>query len=143
MTGRTIEKVEKAKSEIESAGIKGKLVPLRLDVTDEASIKRAVTFVDQTYGRLDALINNVHFIPHLLSSCLHFLGGGWQHGWKRQSTLPGNLRYQCHWTGGGRCCFQAPAPQIRETILHLRDKRSGILFDVGRAWVSSVHRTAK
>ncbi|RFU29746.1 hypothetical protein B7463_g6606, partial [Scytalidium lignicola] len=58
MTGRSLEKVERAKSEIETAGIQGSLSAVQLDVTDEKSIEQAVEVVQEKHGRLDALINN-------------------------------------------------------------------------------------
>ena len=45
-------------SEIQSAGTKGPLSVVQLDVTDETSIEQAATFVQQKFGRLDALFNN-------------------------------------------------------------------------------------
>lgn len=38
--------------------IEGDVHPIQLDVTDEASIQRAVAQVDRQFGRLDVLINN-------------------------------------------------------------------------------------
>ena len=58
MTGRSLEKVENAMSQIETASIKGSLSSVQLDVTDEKSIERAAELVQEKYGRLDALINN-------------------------------------------------------------------------------------
>ena len=58
MTGRTLSKVKSAMSEIETAGIQGSLSAIHLDVTDEKSIEEAVKHVQESHGRLDALINN-------------------------------------------------------------------------------------
>ena len=58
MTGRSLEKVKSAMSEIETSGIKGSLSAVHLDVTDDKSIHNAMKHVQETYGRLDALINN-------------------------------------------------------------------------------------
>ena len=58
MAGRSLEKVERAKSELETGGLKGSLSTVQLDVTDERSIEQAVAVVQEKYGRLDALINN-------------------------------------------------------------------------------------
>lgn len=58
MSGRSLEKVESAKSEIETTGVKGSLSALHLDVTDDESIGKAVKYVQENHGRLDALINN-------------------------------------------------------------------------------------
>ena len=58
MTGRSLEKTQSALSEIEKAGIKGTLSAVQLDVTDEQSIFQAVKLVEESHGRLDALVNN-------------------------------------------------------------------------------------
>ena len=59
LTGRSPEKIESAKSEIESAfGAKGRLTALHLDVTDLDSIQKAAAAVEKDFGRLDVLINN-------------------------------------------------------------------------------------
>ncbi|KAL2061048.1 hypothetical protein VTL71DRAFT_9100 [Oculimacula yallundae] len=58
MAGRTLEKVNTAKSEIEATGISGRLSTIQLDVTDQASIDKAIVFVGDKYGRLDILISN-------------------------------------------------------------------------------------
>ncbi|KAH8799174.1 short chain dehydrogenase/reductase [Xylogone sp. PMI_703] len=58
MTGRSLEKVEAAKSEIEASGIIGSLSAMHLDIVDENSIAKAVQLVEARHGRLDALINN-------------------------------------------------------------------------------------
>ena len=58
MTGRSMDKVKSAVSEVESYGIKGSVSSVQLDVTDEKSIREAVKLVEQQHGRLDALINN-------------------------------------------------------------------------------------
>ena len=58
MTGRSLEKVESAVSEIEGGGIKGSLSAVHLDVTDGKSIEQAVKQVEEKHGRLDVLVNN-------------------------------------------------------------------------------------
>lgn len=59
MTGRSRERIEIAKSEIESAvGATGRLTALHLDVTDLVSIQKAAAAVEKDFGRLDVLINN-------------------------------------------------------------------------------------
>ena len=58
MAGRSLEKVKSAMSQIETAGIKGSLSTVQLDVTDEKSIEQAVKVVQENYGRLDVLVNN-------------------------------------------------------------------------------------
>ncbi|KAI4198665.1 MAG: hypothetical protein LQ350_005137 [Teloschistes chrysophthalmus] len=58
MAGRSLSKIEAALAEISSTDIKGKLTPLHLDVTDEASVNEAAQFVEEKFGHLDALVNN-------------------------------------------------------------------------------------
>ena len=58
VAGRSLEKAKGAVSEIEAAGVKGHLSAVQLEVTDQESIQQAVDFVEQRWGRLDALVNN-------------------------------------------------------------------------------------
>lgn len=60
MTGRSLAKVQQAKTEIESTdpSTKSHLTALHLDVTDSKSIRAAAESVSQQFGRLDVLINN-------------------------------------------------------------------------------------
>jgi len=58
IASRTLSKCEAAKAEIEAGGIKGTVSAIQLDVTDEASISQAATYVQQNFGHLDVLINN-------------------------------------------------------------------------------------
>ncbi|KAK3617944.1 hypothetical protein LTR22_026548 [Elasticomyces elasticus] len=58
MAGRSLEKVRKAMSELEHAGVKGSLSAVQLDVTDDNSIERAVKAVQDQHERLDVLVNN-------------------------------------------------------------------------------------
>lgn len=60
MTGRSLERVQEAKAEIESTDPSTKLhlTALHLDVTDPKSIRAAADSVSQKFGRLDVLINN-------------------------------------------------------------------------------------
>ncbi|KAI4122374.1 MAG: hypothetical protein LQ338_005863 [Usnochroma carphineum] len=57
---RTISKAQTAKSEIgaENSNSASRLSTVQLDVTDGASITRALDFVEKEFGYLDALINN-------------------------------------------------------------------------------------
>ena len=48
----------KAKAQQAAAGLDGSVVPLALDVVDEASVDAAVSVVRDRFGRLDALVNN-------------------------------------------------------------------------------------
>lgn len=58
MTGRSLEKVEAALSEIQTSNPTKSLSALQLDVTDQASVDEAVAFVTSKFGKLDVLINN-------------------------------------------------------------------------------------
>lgn len=58
MAGRSLDKVDKAMADIKSAGIKGSLSAVHLDVTDSSSINTAAQHVEATHGKLDALVNN-------------------------------------------------------------------------------------
>lgn len=59
LAARSLQKAENAIAELKSNGaVKGSLSPVQLDVTDSDSIAHATAYVDKTFGRLDALINN-------------------------------------------------------------------------------------
>ena len=60
MTGRSLEKVLDAKKEIESSnpGTSSRLSVVQLDVTNSSSVEAAARQVRETWGHLDALINN-------------------------------------------------------------------------------------
>jgi NAD(P)-dependent dehydrogenase (short-subunit alcohol dehydrogenase family) len=58
MACRSLDKAKSAMSEIKSAGIKGRLSTVQLDVTDENSIENVAAFVQEKFGRLDVLVNN-------------------------------------------------------------------------------------
>ncbi len=58
MAGRSLPKVQHAKTEIESTGIIGQLSTVQLDVTNKESIDQAAANIRQSFGRLDVLINN-------------------------------------------------------------------------------------
>jgi len=55
LTARDPAAAERAASDLARHG---SLVPLQLDVTDHASVDRAIREVDERFGRLDALVNN-------------------------------------------------------------------------------------
>lgn len=64
MTGRSLAKVESARSEIEAGAVdKSGLAVAQLDTTDELSIANCASFVQENYGRLDVLINNAGIAP--------------------------------------------------------------------------------
>ncbi|KKI93870.1 short-chain dehydrogenase [Bacillus sp. SA1-12] len=54
--GRSLDKLEAAKREIESD--KGKIHTIQLDVRDPEKVSQMIKEVDQLYGRIDALVNN-------------------------------------------------------------------------------------
>ena len=56
LTSRSVEKGEAAAAEIGNGP--GEIVPIQLDVTDSASIRRASETVKERFGRLDVLVNN-------------------------------------------------------------------------------------
>lgn len=58
MASRSLEKAKSAMSEIEAAGVQGSLSTVQLDVTDEISIEKARSTIEQKFGRLDVLVNN-------------------------------------------------------------------------------------
>lgn len=61
MAGRSLSKLDAALNDLKSSfseELKGTLSTIQLDVTDDASITKAVEHITQTYGRLDALVNN-------------------------------------------------------------------------------------
>ncbi|TLS29873.1 hypothetical protein PpBr36_02766 [Pyricularia pennisetigena] len=59
VTGRTLEKAEKAVEQLKAeGGLKGTISALQLDQTDVASVERAAAAVDKEFGRLDVLVNN-------------------------------------------------------------------------------------
>ncbi|RYP57239.1 hypothetical protein DL770_010709 [Monosporascus sp. CRB-9-2] len=64
---RSIEKGEKALSEIQSAShpggpLKGTISVVQIDVSDEKSIRAAGEHIESTYGKLDVLISNAGII---------------------------------------------------------------------------------
>ncbi|KAK0129166.1 hypothetical protein ONS95_001102 [Cadophora gregata] len=58
MAARSLDKVNAAKSEIEAIGIQGQLSTVHLDITDQKSVDKAVSFVGSTFGHLDVLVSN-------------------------------------------------------------------------------------
>lgn len=58
MTSRSLKKGNAALSEIRSAGLKGSLSLIQIDVTSEQSISAAASHVAEKFGRLDVLVNN-------------------------------------------------------------------------------------
>ncbi|KUL85384.1 hypothetical protein ZTR_06997 [Talaromyces verruculosus] len=61
MAGRSLPKLDAALNDLKSSfseELKGTLSTIQLDVTDDASITKAVEHIAQTYGRLDVLVNN-------------------------------------------------------------------------------------
>ncbi|GAM37162.1 hypothetical protein TCE0_022f06842 [Talaromyces pinophilus] len=61
MAGRSLSRLDAALNNLKSSfseELKGTLSTIQLDVTDDASITKAVEHITQTYGRLDVLVNN-------------------------------------------------------------------------------------
>lgn len=58
---RDLKKGEEAIQELESKGITSAVQPVTIDVTSDASIRDAVSVVQQQYGQLDVLINNAGY----------------------------------------------------------------------------------
>lgn len=61
---RSVEKGEKAVSEISSKNPQGTISFVLIDVTDDASISAAASTIAQEFGRVDVLINNAGLISH-------------------------------------------------------------------------------
>lgn len=61
---RSVEKGEKAVSEIKAQKPQGTISFVQLDVTDDKSIDNAVATIDKDFGRVDVLINNAGIISH-------------------------------------------------------------------------------
>lgn len=55
-TGRRADRLEMLAKEIRDAG--GECLPLRMDMTDRASIREVVSKAEATYGIIDTLVNN-------------------------------------------------------------------------------------
>ena len=64
---RSIEKGEKAVTELKSQSPKGTLSLVQLDISDEKSITNAVATVEKEFGRVDVLINNAGMISRATS----------------------------------------------------------------------------
>ncbi|KAK0245084.1 short-chain dehydrogenase [Armillaria nabsnona] len=63
ITGRRLDVLEKAAASI--TGVPGSIVPLQMDVTDEASIKAGAKHIEGIDGKLDILVNNAGFATSL------------------------------------------------------------------------------
>ncbi|KAL8823416.1 MAG: hypothetical protein Q9191_005877 [Dirinaria sp. TL-2023a] len=62
MGSRSLEKGQKALSELQARKLPGSLSLVQLDVTDEASISQAVQSIAHDFGRLDVLVNNAGIV---------------------------------------------------------------------------------
>lgn len=64
ITGRTQEKLDEAKKEIEQFA--GQVLTVQMDVRNIEDIKRMIEYVDEEFGRIDILVNNAagNFLCH-------------------------------------------------------------------------------
>ncbi|EEL49561.1 Uncharacterized oxidoreductase ykuF [Bacillus cereus Rock3-44] len=64
ITGRTQEKLDEAKKEIEQ--FSGQVLTVQMDVRNIEDIKRMIEYVDEEFGRIDILVNNAagNFLCH-------------------------------------------------------------------------------
>lgn len=58
---RDIGRQEELNREARNSGVESSVIPIQLDVTDEAQIAEAVRTIEANHGRLDALVNNAGF----------------------------------------------------------------------------------
>lgn len=60
MGSRSLDKANAAIKTLESevANSNSEVVPIQVDIEDDASIERSKSNIDSKYGRLDALVNN-------------------------------------------------------------------------------------
>lgn len=60
MGSRSLEKADTATSTIKSEvpNSKSEIVPIQIDIEDDASIENSFKEVESKYGRIDALVNN-------------------------------------------------------------------------------------
>jgi FlaA1/EpsC-like NDP-sugar epimerase len=68
MGSRSLEKANESISRLknEVSGSKSELVPIQIDIEDDASIEKAFGEVESKYGRVDTLVNNAgNFLPFL------------------------------------------------------------------------------
>lgn len=63
LCGRRLKALEDAKREIEAAG--GEAIAMQMDVTDEASVGRAVNAIINQFGTVDVLFNNAGSFRHV------------------------------------------------------------------------------
>lgn len=64
ITGRTLEKLEETKKEIEQ--FEGQILPVQMDVRNIEDIKAMIEKIDKEFGRIDVLVNNAagNFLCH-------------------------------------------------------------------------------
>ncbi|KAK0442241.1 short-chain dehydrogenase [Desarmillaria tabescens] len=61
ITGRRLEVLERAAASVIQAGVSGSIVPLRMNVIDEESVKAGAQYIEGIDGKLDILVNNAVF----------------------------------------------------------------------------------
>ena len=65
ITGRTKEKLEETKLEIEQ--FPGQVLPVQMDVRNTDDIQKMIEQIDEKFGRIDVLINNANWKLYLSS----------------------------------------------------------------------------
>ncbi|KAK0442238.1 uncharacterized protein EV420DRAFT_1078173 [Desarmillaria tabescens] len=63
ITGRRLNVLQEAASSV--TGVPGSIVPMKMDVTDEESVKAGAKYIETTDGKLDILVNNAGFAASL------------------------------------------------------------------------------
>ncbi|KAK0446577.1 short-chain dehydrogenase [Desarmillaria tabescens] len=63
ITGRRLNVLQEAASSV--TGVPGSIVPMKMDVTDEESVKAGAKYIESTDGKLDILVNNAGFATSL------------------------------------------------------------------------------
>ncbi|MDC2864885.1 MULTISPECIES: 2,4-dienoyl-CoA reductase [unclassified Bacillus (in: firmicutes)] len=73
ITGRTLEKLEETKKEIEQ--FEGQVLPVQMDVRNIEDIKGMIEKIDKEFGRIDVLVNNA--AGNFLSPAEDLSPNGW------------------------------------------------------------------
>lgn len=96
MGSRSLEKANESISKLknEVSGSKSELVPIQIDIEDDASIEKAFGEVESKYGRVDTLVNNAGKGLPFLRSYDNLIHGRWiiRRHHARRSWLQGHPR---------------------------------------------------